>query len=132
MSRIEKVSESLKKEISRIIHDELKDPRLGFITVTRATVSKDLRLSRVFYSVLGNPKQKKQTQKALERALGFIRHCLAERLNMRITPEIILQRDDSCEYSIRIQQELDRLKSSVVRKGDNEELKNRGTKGAKN
>lgn len=108
--RQEKVSTALKREISNIIHEELKDQRIGFVTIMRVDLTKDLRSARVYFSVLGEEKQRIATQKALENAKGFMRRLIAQKLNLRFAPEIIFKLDKSCEYSIRIQQELDKIK----------------------
>ena len=110
MSRVERVAEALKKEISNIIHDELKDPRIGFVTVTRIELSKDLCYAKVFFSVLGTDKEQGDTKKALDSASGFIRWLIAQRIKLRLVPEIRFIQDKSCEYSIHIQQELDKIK----------------------
>lgn len=110
MSRREKITQALKEEISTIIHDELKDPRLGFVTVTRAEVTVDLRQVKVFFSVLGKDQDYKKTKEALDRATGFIRRLIAQRIKLRFTPEIIFREDRSSEYSIRIQEILEEIK----------------------
>lgn len=107
MSRQEKVAEAIKQEVSIILHDELKDPRLGFVTVTGAEVTADLRQAKVFFSVLGQDEDYKKTKEALDSALGFIRRLIAQRIRLRFAPEIIFREDRSSEYSIRIQEVLD-------------------------
>jgi len=110
MSRQERVAQAIKKEVSIIIHDELKDPRLGFVTVTRAEVTADLRQAKIFFSVLGKEEDYKKTKEALDSALGFIRRLIARRIRLRLAPEIIFKEDRSSEYSIRIQQVLEEIK----------------------
>lgn len=110
MSRVERVVVALKKEVSNIIHDELKDPRAGFITVTRIELTDDLRYAKIFFSVLGSEKEQKNSKQALESACGFIKCLIARRIKLRFVPEIRFIQDKSCEYSIRIQQELDKIK----------------------
>jgi len=110
MSRHDRVSEALRKEISSIIHSELKDPRLGFITVTRVELTQDLRYAKVFFSVLGKEEERKKTKEALDSALGFIRRLIAQRIRLRLVPEISFREDRSVEYSIRIQEALDEIK----------------------
>jgi len=110
MSRHDKVSEALRQEISNIIHTELKDPRLGFITVTRVELTQDLRYAKVFFSVLGKEEEHKKTKEALDSALGFIRMLIAQRIRLRFAPEISFKEDMSVEYSIRIQEALDEVK----------------------
>lgn len=109
MSRQERVQEALKKEVSSIIHGELNDPRLGFITITRVEVSEDLRCAKVFFSVLGKDKEYKKAKQALDSALGFIRRLVAQRIRLRFAPEIIFKEDRSSQYSIRIQEVLNEI-----------------------
>ena len=110
MSRHDRVSEALKREIGNIIHAELKDPRLGFITVTRVELTQDLRYAKVFFSVLGKEEEYKKTKEALDSALGFIRRLIAQRIRLRLVPEISFKEDRSAEYSIRIQEALNEIK----------------------
>jgi ribosome-binding factor A len=113
MARIDRVSEAIRKEISLILHDELKDPRLGFVTVMRVEMTQDLRSAKVFFSVLGKEEDYKKTKEALDSALGFIRKLVAERVNLRLAPEIIFREDRSAEYSVRIQEVLDEIKGKL-------------------
>jgi ribosome-binding factor A len=110
MARHAKVSEALKREIGSIIHEELKDPRLGFITITHLELTPDLRYAKVFFSVLGKEEERQKSKEALESALGFIRRLIAQRIGLRLVPEISFHEDRSAEYSIRIQEALDQIK----------------------
>ncbi len=110
MSRQDKVAVAIKREASIIIHDELKDPRLGFVTVTRVELSHDLRYAKIFFSVLGEEEDYRKTKEALDSALGYIRKLIAERINLRFAPEILFREDKSTEYSVRIQKVLDEIK----------------------
>ena len=110
MSRHDRVKEAIKKEVSSILVEELEDPRLGFVTISDVELSPDMRHAKVFFSVLGKEEDYKKTQGALDSALGFIRRLVAERLNLRVAPEIIFRDDRSSEYSVRIQQVLDEIK----------------------
>jgi len=110
MSRQERVSEALRREIGAIIHHELKDPRRGFITITRVEVTQDLRYAKVFFSVLGKEEERQKSQAALESALGFVRRLIAQRIRLRFVPEISFHEDRSAEYSIRIQEALEQIK----------------------
>lgn len=123
MLRHDRVAETLRREVSNIIHDELKDPRLGFVTITKVDLSADLRNAKIFFSVLGSEQEHIKTKDALESALGFIRKLVAERINLRFAPEIIFREDRSSEYGMRIEQILNEIKepdgnkrSSRVRK----------------
>ena len=112
MSRRERVAEAIKKEVSIILHDELKDPRLGFVTITGVELSTDLRNAKIFFSVLGKEEDHSKTKAALDSALGFIRKLVAKRVNLRFAPELIFREDKSSEYSVRIQEVLDQMKES--------------------
>ena len=110
MLRHEKITEAIKQEVSSILHDQLKDPRLGFITITGVDLSKDYRNAKITYSVLGKEEDYKKTEQALESALGYIRGLVSKRVNLKFSPEIIFRQDRSNEYSVRIQQVLDEIK----------------------
>lgn len=110
MARYEKVASAIKREVSNIIHDELDDPRIGFLTITRVELAADLRNAKIFFSVLGGDAQYKKSKEALDSALGFIRKLIGERIKLRFVPEIAFREDKSAEYSIKIQQALDEVK----------------------
>jgi len=110
MSRLDKVAEAIRQEASTIIHDKLKDPRLGFVTITNVEVTPDLRYAKIFFSVLGNEEARNKTKEALDSALGFVRKLVAERLNLRFAPEIAFYEDRSTEYSVRIEEVLNEIK----------------------
>lgn len=118
MSRAERVAQALKKEVGSIIHDELKDPRIGFVTVTRVELTHDLQCAKIFFSVLGTEKEQLDSKEALESAVGFIKRQIGRRIKLRLVPEIRFIQDKSGEYSIHIQQELDKIKElNEPRKG---------------
>ena len=110
MSRIDRVTEAIRQEVSVIILNELKDPRLGFVTITRVEMAADLRFAKIYFSVLGQEEDYKKTKEALDSALGYIRKLIAERINLRYAPEIGFEEDRSTEYSVRIQEILDEVK----------------------
>ncbi len=110
MSRQDKVAEAIKQEISLIIHDELKDPRIGFVTITKVEMMHDLSYAKVFFSVLGSEEESRKTKEALDSGLGFIRKLVAGRINLRFAPEIAFQEDKSTEYSIHIQELLNEIR----------------------
>lgn len=110
MARRERVEKTLQREISSIIHDELKDPRLGFVTITRVEMTPDLRYAKVFFSVLGKDEDYKKTQAALDSGLGFIRSLVAQRVQLRLAPELSFREDRAAEYSIEIENILNQIK----------------------
>lgn len=98
MDRTNRISEEMKKEISAIIQNELKDPRLPhMISVISADVTRDLRYAKVFISVLGSEEDKKNALHGLKSAAGFIRREIGHRMQLRYTPEILFELDDSIE-----------------------------------
>ena len=107
--RVGRVSEQIKKELSQILQTELKDPRIGFITVTGVEVTNDLSQAKVFLSVLGTDQQKEETLKALAKGQGFIRSELGRRVRLRHTPELVFKFDTSIEYGSRIDQLLHKI-----------------------
>lgn len=112
--RTGRVGEQIKKELSQLIQTELKDPRIGFITVTGVDVTNDLSQAKVFLSVLGDDEQKEASLKGLEKASGFLRSELGKRVRLRHVPELIFKFDDSIAYGSRIEKLLNEL-------GDREE-----------
>lgn len=100
--RFGRIDEELKKEISQIISYELKDPNItGLISVTKVKVTTDLKFAKVYISIL-NAKNTKATLAGLKKSAGFIRSEVAKRVNLRTTPEMIFELDDSMEYGARI------------------------------
>ena len=101
-NRMSKVDEEIKRELSVIISQDLKNPNItGLISVTKVKTSPDLKSARVYISIL-NSKSKKNTMQGLKNASGFIRSELAKRIVLRYTPELIFELDDSMEYGAKI------------------------------
>lgn len=101
-NRFNRVDEELKKQVSSIIMNDIKDPHLtGLISVTKAKVTPDLKYAKVYVSIL-NAKNTKQDLAILKKSAGLTRSLIAKRMNLRITPEIIFELDDSMEYGARI------------------------------
>lgn len=103
-NRTDRLSDLLREEISSLIHKGLKDPRIGFVTVTRVVVSKDLRHAKVYFSAFGDQEAKNRSLQGLNSALGFIRGELGRRLDIRYVPEITFLLDGSVEYAFRIEE----------------------------
>lgn len=114
-TRQRRVQEMLVQEISDIVRREMKDPRIGFVTLTEAEVSPDLRHARVFFSVLGDAEQQENTGKALNRAAGFIRGEFARRAQMRYVPQIRFEYDPSAIRALRISKLLDEVREDDER-----------------
>lgn len=105
-----RVQEALRQEISRIVHDELKDPRLGFLTITRVDITKDLRYARIYFSVLGESKDKELALKGLNSAKGYIKSLISKSIKLRFMPEIEFKIDESLEHTKEIGDIIDKLK----------------------
>jgi len=108
--RSNQVAEELRKIISMIFLDDLNDPRMGFMTVTRIELTDDLRFARVFYSVFGDEEQKKSTEEALQDNLRFIKRLAIQRINMKYAMEIKFELDKSIEYGSKIDSLLNKIK----------------------
>ena len=100
--RQEKLGELITAELSDLLRTRLKDPRVGFASITRVDVSGDLRHAKVFVSVMGTPEEQAATMKGLKNANGFLRHELAGRLTLRYMPELAFKLDTSIEEGARI------------------------------
>ena len=105
-----RVNMEIQREISRIIREDIKDPRVGIMTsVTGVDVTTDLKTCKVYISVLGDDQAKEDTMAALEKAVGYVRHQLAVSLNLRNTPEIIFIADSSIEYGVTMSGRIDEV-----------------------
>ncbi len=100
--RAHRVSEEMKKEISDILAHKMKDPRIGFVTITDVEVTGDLQQSTVYFSVLGSEEEKESTFVGLTKATGFIRSEIGKRIRLRKVPEITFEFDEAHEYGNRI------------------------------
>ena len=109
--RIDRVNQLLKEEISGLLQRELKDPRIGFATITEVDVSKDLHHAKVFVSILGSEEEWRLTLEALERASGFIRNWLRQNLRLRYIPDLAFRPDRSMAHAAHIQQLLAELRA---------------------
>ncbi len=107
--RVERIAQQVREEVSQMLATEVRDPGVGLVTVTRAKVTADLSLARIYWTILGDAAERKKTAKALERATPFIRHLLAERLSLRRAPEVKFQFDESVAAQDRIEQIIQEL-----------------------
>ena len=102
--RVERIQEQVREEVSQMLATEVRDPGVGLVTVTRTKVTGDLSLARIYWTIIGDANERKKTAKALERAAGFVRHLLAERLSLRRVPEVKFIFDESVGAQDRIEQ----------------------------
>ena len=117
--RSEKVADLIQKEISEMLLKTVKDPRIGFVTITRVAVSEDCRLAKVYFSVTGTLAERKRSTEGLNSAKGYVRKELGRRMRLKYTPEIMFQFDPSIEYAIHIGEVLHQLKQERE-KGEDE------------
>lgn len=119
--RTERLGEEIREEVSAIVGGELKDPRIGLVTVTRVTLAADLRNARVFVAVTGTEKERAQSLAGLRKAAGFIRHALGQSLRLRYTPELHFIHDEGLDATERVAQLLDEVKASEAARDDDAE-----------
>jgi ribosome-binding factor A len=113
------VAEEIQQIVSYLIQRELKDPRIGFATITNVEVTTDLRFARIYVSVMGSDEERKDTMTALQSARGFVRHEVATRMTTRTVPEIQFKLDRGLEYSDQINRLLSEIKVAEATTADN-------------
>lgn len=107
--RSSQVAEVIKREMSDIIANDIKDPRLGFVTVTGVELSDDLRYAKVFVSIMGEAGKKDESLNGLKSAKGFIRREIGQRLRLRYCPDFDFRVDESIAYGDRIDRLLNQI-----------------------
>jgi ribosome-binding factor A len=117
--RCEKVAEAIHELVSGLLIKGLKDPRIGFVTITGVKVTDDLHQATVYFTVIGSDEEKIATGKGLSSARGFIRKEMGKNLHMRYVPELFFRYDESVEYGSRIETILKEIKTED--KGDDRE-----------
>ncbi|MFH1362107.1 MAG: 30S ribosome-binding factor RbfA [bacterium] len=110
MTRVERIAELIKKEVSAIIRADVSDPRIGFVSITKVKVSPDLENAKIFISTLGNEEQKQDSMQGLASAKRFIRGKLGDVLELRGVPELRFVRDDSLEKGSNVLSLITKLK----------------------
>ena len=108
--RADRVRDLIQKEISDILLREIKDTRIGFVTITRVEITDDLKEAIVYISVIGSDDKKKKTLEGLQSATGYIRGILGHRLDLRYVPKLLFKFDENIEYSIHIAKVIEDLK----------------------
>jgi ribosome-binding factor A len=116
--RSKKVQVQLKKEISRILHDDLNDPRIGFVTLMRIDLTGDLRYAKVYFSILGDKKVQESSLEGIESATPYIRRLVGQRLKLKYVPELSFRLDRSIEYSMNLEKTFEALQNE---RKDNQE-----------
>ena len=110
--RMGRISEEMKKEISSIIMNDVKDPRLtAMVSVTDVETSPDLQLAKVFVSIFGTEEEKEETLSALKNSSGYIRHAVSQRIKLRHMPELLFKVDDTIDKGMHIDSILRKIKN---------------------
>ncbi|MCK4857686.1 MAG: 30S ribosome-binding factor RbfA [candidate division Zixibacteria bacterium] len=107
--RQDRLRDEIKKAVSEIIQTRMKDPHIGFVTVTDVELTKDLQFAKVFYSVYGDTTSQRETNRSLQKARGFIQSELGQRIRVRKLPTLQFEIDHSAERGMRIQELLNQI-----------------------
>lgn len=102
MSRMDRVNQQIKKEVATIVLQDLADPRLSFVSITRVDTSSDLKNAHVYFSILGGPAQAEEINRILTKAGGYIRRIIGQRIRLRYTPRIVFMYDDSLDFTTKM------------------------------
>ena len=100
--RTDRIDQLLRQEIGEILAREIQDPRIGFVTITDVETAPDLSTARVWVSIIGQPEEREQSLKALQRAMPFVRHELGGRVRLRRIPELHVRADDTAQRGTRV------------------------------
>jgi len=117
MLRPEKLEDQIQFLLATLVQRNLKDPDLGFVTLTAVRLTGDRSLAKVYFTVLGEAGQAQRTQKALERAAGFLRSHLAKRLHLRRIPELRFHLDGSVDDGNRMEELFSKIKEEEASRG---------------
>lgn len=117
LRRKERVEDQIRKEVSQIIDRNLKDPRAGFITITSVDLSPDLKLAKIFFTVLGDEKEREKSEKTLIRATKFIQQKMASRIRLKYTPQIVFKYDNTLQQALRIEKILSEIEDEKKNRG---------------
>ena len=116
--RMHKINSLIKQEIGYILQHDIKDKRIGFVTVLKADISRDLRNGKIFVSILDDNADKKKIINILNKSAGYIQHLIGSRVRLRYLPKLRFYYDDIIEHSIHIQHVLDEIKKKDEHKGE--------------
>lgn len=119
-SRSDRVGQQIQRELPEILRFELKDPRIGLLTITDVEVTRDYSHAKVFFTVLGSDEQKAQTLETLEHAAGFLRNELGKRIKLRTMPLLHFHYDHSVENGMHLSSLIDQAVSTRAKEDDAE------------
>ena len=111
-ARVERVAAEIQAAVADLLaRGKIRDPRIGYITITGVQVSPDLRHAKVFYSMLGTPEQRAETKEGLKSSQGFVRREVAQRVKLRVSPEVVFEFDPSLDEGDKIERLLKEVKN---------------------
>jgi ribosome-binding factor A len=127
-SRPSRLGEQIREDLSAILTAEVKDPGIGFLTITHVTVSADLQVARVYYTTLGDDRARRDAARAISRAATFLRRQLAGRLRLRRAPELQFHYDESIARGERVEELLQEIRAAAP---ESETLDHAGDSGSR-
>jgi len=110
LKRPKRVAQLIQKEISAIIQRQIKNPQLGFVTITAVEVTEDLQHAKVYFTVYGSEEERISTEKLLKKMTSFVRYHVGQRIRLRYTPEIVFQYDETMERAARIDELINQIR----------------------
>lgn len=110
LNRVDRVAAAIQRTLAHLLATRVKDPRVGFVTLTHVSVTSDLSLARVWVSVMGGEREKREALEGLASASGFLRSSLAHALDLRTVPSLRFELDRGLEHAARIDELLDQVK----------------------
>lgn len=110
MSRTIRLGEQIREDLGELLARQVRDPGIGFLTITRVRVTEDLQQARVFYTTLGSPAEAQKTARALARAVPFLRRALGDRLRLRRVPELTFAVDEAVGHQARVEELLEEIR----------------------
>lgn len=119
--RKERLNERLKELIGELILSRIKDPRIGLVTITSASVAPDLTTAKVYFSVMGDENAREETKKGLKSAKSFIRRTVGRELKLRQVPDLRFVYDDSLDRAMRIEQKIEEIHEREKRENSDDE-----------
>lgn len=119
--RIERINGTIREILSDLVLNQLKDPRIGLVTITEVRVANDMTVAKVYYSVMGDEAERKETHKGLVSARYFMRKTIAAELKLRTAPELRFVYDDTLERSIAIEQALRETRTETKENGSDDD-----------
>lgn len=122
MSRTVRLGEQIRQDLADLLVREVRDPGIGFVTITRVRVTEDLLQARAFYTTLGDPTAAQKTARALERAVPFLRRAIGQRLRLRRVPELTFAVDEAVGHQARVEELLEQIKRDEAQAAEQVDL----------